>query len=84
MELFEPPPCLIKRFTLHLREGVISFWSLAVFPREKYLYKNTLERPSQVVNELAFEFRSQDLVLSFKEKGNSLNQMASFETHVGG
>ena len=53
---------------------------MAVFPEVKYLYKNTLERPSQVVNKLAFKFKSQELALSFKEKGNSLNWMAPLET----
>ena len=44
------------------------------------MYKSALEGPCQVVNELEFEFKIPNLALSFKEKGNSLNRMASLET----
>jgi len=53
---------------------------LAVFPGGKYLQRKALDNASQVVKELALELRSHDFALSFKEKGKSLKQMASFET----
>ena len=53
---------------------------MAAFPGRKYLHKNALDRPSQVLNKLEFKFISHDFALSFKEKEKSLNQMASLET----
>jgi len=46
----------------------MSFWSLVVFSGGKYLYKNALERPSQVVNKLAFEFKRQTWPYSSNRK----------------
>ena len=58
----------------------MSFQNLVLFLSAKYLYKNILKRQSHVVDELAFEFKSQDMALSFKEKQNNLKRIASFET----
>jgi len=54
--------------------------SLAVFAGGKHLQTNTLDRASQVVNELALNLKSQDFALSFKENGKIFNRMASLET----
>ena len=51
---------------------MMSLESLTVFPGGKYLCKNSFERSSYIVNELAFGFKNQDLSLSFNEKGNGL------------
>jgi len=61
-------------------KGVILFLSLAVFPSEKYLLRNALERPFQVVNEFGSSFYSQSLALSLNEKGKSRSQIASVYT----
>ena len=73
LELFEPLPYFTNRLTLYLREIGDIILEFDGLPRRKILAQECLGRPSQVVNELAFEFKSQDLALSFKEKGNSLN-----------
>jgi len=59
LHLFEPLLCLIERLTLHLGKGGDIIPEFGGLPgREILEFKNALERPSQVVNELAFEFIS--------------------------
>ena len=45
------------------------FQSLEVFLAGKYLHKNALERLLLAVNELAFEFKSQDLAYPLIRRG---------------
>ena len=71
MELFETLLCFIKRFTFQLSEGGDIVSEFAVFSGGKYLYKNVMESPPQVVKEFAFEFRSHDLALSLMKKEES-------------
>lgn len=59
---------------------MISVLSLAVFPSGKYLLRNALDRPSQVVNEFGSSFCNQSLGLSLSEKGKSHSRIASVDT----
>jgi len=45
---------------------------LGSFLRWEIFAQKCMERPSHVGNEFAFEFKSQDVALSFNENGNSL------------
>ena len=59
---------------------MISVLSLTVSLGGKYLLRNALERPSQVVVEFGSSFCSQSLALSLSEKGKSRSRIASIDT----
>ena len=79
IESLKSLPSLVQGLTLHFRGGDV-IAELGNFFGGKYLHKNTLERPSHLMNEFAFGFKRQDLPLSLNEKGNSLKRIAPLET----
>jgi len=80
LKLLRPLPRCIQLLTFHLREGCDVILEIDDFPGWEIFAQKHLGETIPVLNEFVFEFKNQDLALSFNEKGNSLKQIVLLKT----